>query len=126
QTADGNYIMLGSTTSFGSGAGDIFLLKADSLGNLLWAKAYGGTVGETGNGLQITSDGGYIIVGTTSSFGGGANDVYLIKTDSSGNLLWPKAYGGAGQEKGVSVKQTIDGGFVIGAITNGFGAGNYD
>ncbi len=85
QTSDGGYMLAGITQSFGSGGAEGYLVKTDSVGNFSWSKAYGGaTVEITYFGMQ-TNDGGYITAGSTTSFGSGSVDVYLVKTDASGN-----------------------------------------
>jgi hypothetical protein len=126
QTTDGGYAVLGFATGFGAGSYDIFLLKTDTNGNVIWTKTYGGTNVEDGREVHQTSDGGFIIVGSTNSFGAGGFDVYLIKTDSIGNVAWTKTYGGLGDDCGYSVKQTFDGGYILGGYTMSFGAGNSD
>jgi len=79
----------------------------------LWTKTYGGVQAEDGYSVQQTTDGGFIITGFTYSYGAGANDVYLIKTNADGDTLWTKTYGGYGVDEGRSVQQTSDGGFII-------------
>jgi len=111
QTTDGGYIIVGFTDSFGNGR-QVYLIKTDSFGDTLWTKTYGDTLTEYGYAVQQTTDGGYIIVGLTNSFGNG-NQVYLIKTDSLGDTLWTKTYGGPGRDRGFSVQQTADGGYII-------------
>jgi len=126
QTSDGGYIIAGSTGSFGAGSSDVYLVKTDSSGKLLWQKTYGGVNSDGGYSVQQTSDGGYVIVGDTWSFGAGGDDVYLVKTDASGDQLWQMTYGGTGDDFGYSIQQTSDGGYVIAGWTNLFGAGGYD
>jgi hypothetical protein len=126
QTSDGGYIIAGHTWSSSTGSDDVYLIKTDPSGDTLWTKTYGGTHGDYGYSVQKTSDGGYTIAGETYSFGAGLNDVYLIKTDPSGDTLWTKTYGGTGYDYGWSVQQTSDGGYIIAGGTHSFGAGNAD
>lgn len=126
QTNDGGYILCGTAESYGAGGSDIYLIKTDTIGDLVWTKTYGGTVGEEGNSVQQTSDGGYIVAGYTYSFGAGNSDIYLIRTDANGDTLWSKTYGGTNADLGFSVRQTTDGGFIISGNTLSFGAGNGD
>jgi len=126
QTSDGGYIVAGVTGSFGAGGYDVFLLKTDASGNLQWAKTFGGSSDDAALSVQQTSDGGYIVAGYTSSFGAGYDDVFLLKTDSSGNLQWAKTFGGDTTDYAWSVQQTSDGGYIVAGGTYSFGAGNYD
>lgn len=113
QTPDGGYLVLGTTESYGSGESDVYLVKTTYNGIPEWQKTYGGVGNETGNSIQFTQDGGYIIVGSTDSFGSGGVDVYLIKTDASGNKEWSTTFGGEGNDPGYWGEQTSDGGFII-------------
>jgi hypothetical protein len=126
QTSDGGYIVAGTTYSFGAGEWDIFLIKTDAKGNIQWAKAYGGKGSEQASSVQQTSDGGYIVAGYTTSFGAGKGDVFLIKTDANGNIIWAKTYGGKGDNSVSSVQQTSDGGYIVVGTTGSFRGGDTD
>jgi hypothetical protein len=120
QTSDGGYIVAGHTSSFGAGYYDIFLIKTDANGNVIWAKTYGGTYSDYAYSVQQTSDGGYIVAGTTRSFGAYGYNIFLIKTDASGNIQWAKTYGGTDGDEDYSVRQTSDGGYILAGGTWSF------
>jgi hypothetical protein len=126
QTSDGGFIIAGETTSFGAGGYDVYLIKTDSSGNSIWQKTFGGSKDDHGYSVQQTSDGGYIIAGYTNSFGSGKSDIYIVKTDSAGNLLWQKTIGGTNYDEGWSIQQTSDGGFIIAGDSYSYGTGGFD
>jgi predicted secreted protein len=115
QTSDQGYAIIGRTNSFGAGGNDIWLVRTDGAGNMQWNKTYGGTASELGVMLALTSEGGFAISGYTNSFGLASIDVWLIKTDATGNMLWNRTYGGPYTDVGWSMIQTNDGGFAIAA-----------
>ncbi|MFQ5906313.1 MAG: T9SS type A sorting domain-containing protein [bacterium] len=125
QTPDGGYVIAGCTESSGAGGFDVHLIKIDSLGDMLWEKTYGGSSDDLGYSVRQTTDGGYIVVGETQSFGAGWEDVYLVKTDAFGDTLWQKTCGGASHDMGYSVEQTLDGGYIVVGASRSFAAGWY-
>jgi hypothetical protein len=126
QTSDGGYIVAGATYSFGAGACDFWLIKTDSLGDTAWTRAYGGTGVELGNSVRPTADGGYVVAGYTESFGSGDGDVWLIRTDSLGDTVWTRTYGGVSWDDCYSVRQTSDLGYILVGLTESYGAGHTD
>jgi hypothetical protein len=126
QTADDGFIIAGSTHSYGAGLDDVYLVKTDADGDTIWTRTYGGSTIDEGWSVQQTADSGYIIAGCTKSFGAGWYDVYVIKTDSRGDTLWTRTYGGASDEGGYSIRQTADGGYIVAGETQSFGSGGTD
>ncbi|UCG43721.1 MAG: hypothetical protein JSU73_03645 [candidate division WOR-3 bacterium] len=126
QTADGGYVIVGQTHSFGAGATDAYLVKTNASGDTMWTRTFGGSDYDEGSSVAQTADGGYIIAGNTQSFGAGDRDVWVIKTDGNGDSLWTRTLGGAGDEYGLAVGCTVDSGHIVAGYTNSFGAGGYD
>jgi hypothetical protein len=126
QTTDSGYVVAGLTASSGADSQDVFLIKTNANGDTLWTRMYGGPGKDEGMSVQQTRDGGYIVTGETRSFGAGDYDVYLIKTDTHGDTMWTRTFGGAAWDDGLSVQQTMDGGYVVAGMTESFGAGARD
>jgi hypothetical protein len=127
ETGDGNYVITGQYCNpSDEGNWDVWLIKLDPDGNTIWERTYGGPWDSRGNSVQQTADGGYIIVGYTDSYGAGGYDVYLIKTDSFGDTIWTKTYGGNNIDQGMDVHITSDCGYIIAGATDSYGAGSHD
>ena len=121
-TSDGGGVVVGYTESFGVGYRDVWVLKLDNQGNISWQKRYGGTGLDAAYSILQNTDGSYIVQGYTGSYGAGDFDILLLKLDSNGNIIWQKAYGGPNFERGYSIKQTLDNGYVIAGYTGTDGA----
>jgi hypothetical protein len=116
EAAGGGYALVGTTQSYGSGSGDIYLVRTDDRGDLLWEKTFGGQGYEEGRALVQTPDDGYIIAGMTESLGNGSGDIYLIKTDRQGEMEWDRAYGGPYNDLAISIEPADDGGYIIAGL----------
>ena len=123
-TSDGGFVLTGYTKSYGKG-GDAWLIKTDAKGNKQWSKTFGGKDSDWVVSVKKTSDDGYILAGTTESFGAGKNDAWLVKTDANGNNQWERTFGGAEDDMISSLQKTSDGGFILTGDTVSYG-GSYD
>ncbi|MFA5033661.1 MAG: hypothetical protein WC614_11665 [bacterium] len=129
QTEDSNFIIAGSTNSFGAGKSDIYVIKVDLNGDTIWTKTYGGISNDYGEYICPTADNGFIITGYTGYTrytDYDSTDVCLIKIDGNGDTLWTRTYGGTGDDEGYSVQPISGGtdGFIIAGWTKSFGAGS--
>ncbi len=122
QTSDGKYALAGSTNNSVS---DFWLARTDSLGNMQWNRTYSGTGDSYAESLIQTSNEGYAIIGNTELNSSipvaGGFDIWVVKTDSEGNLQWNQTYGGSGYDEGRLIIQTEDGGYTIFAHLHGHG-----
>jgi hypothetical protein len=121
QTPDGGYILSGQTNDSSAGGYDVWLMKTDSMGNTIWQRIYGGLGNDIFAHVQLCPDGGYIVAATTTSYGAGGEDIWLLKTNAQGDSLWSKSFGGTSDDETHSVRSLPDGGFVIGAHTASYG-----
>lgn len=133
QTTDGGYIAAGYSNG-PLGGYDYHIVKLNSSGTTQWQKYYGGTSSDTAEEIQQTTDGGYIVVGTTDSSNtdvtqnNGSSDYWVLKLNNLGELQWQKALGGSTFDYGKSVQQTTDGGYIVcGYVvsTDGLVTGNH-
>ncbi|MBL7806604.1 MAG: T9SS type A sorting domain-containing protein [Saprospiraceae bacterium] len=124
ETEDGSFVVFGHITNDGGdvsthyGGYDWWLIKIDATGDLVWEKTYGGSKDDFSRSIFQTSDGGFVMAGSTNSKDGdvqdndGGVDFLLIRIDSSGNILWQKTLGGTMGERAYSISGTADGGYV--------------
>jgi WD40 repeat protein len=113
---DGGYFIVGTTNlEFEpEQKGDVYLLRLDAAGEVLWEETYGGEDYDAGQAIAWAGDGNLLIVGVTTSFDTEGIDVYLLKVDPDGNELWSKTYGGPLDEFVGAIGPTEDGGFILG------------
>lgn len=123
---DGGFLVSGDSKENAGNGRDAMLIRLDAEGNEQWTKYYGGTGGETASSVTIAADGNYLFVGSTTSHNSEDFDIYIVKTDNSGNELWNKTVGGVNWDEASSVKSTTDGGFIISGYTLNQGAGAKD
>ncbi|REJ80828.1 MAG: T9SS C-terminal target domain-containing protein [Bacteroidetes bacterium] len=126
QLPDSGYIMVGKTDTYSNGQSDIWVVRTDANGNVMWTKSYGGAQFEFGNMIKLTSDGGFIIAGFTNTIGAGGNDAWLIKTDHLGNVIWDRTFGDSGLQEFEAVIQTSDGGYAALGVDQGPNSQWYD
>jgi len=126
QTTDGGFIVAGRTESFGAGVYDAWVIKLDRDGDVLWQKTHGGIYNDTASSIQQTQDGGYIMAGYIGHWSPDQHpDLWLLKLDPIGAVQWEKTYGGERNEHASSIKQTLDGGYIVAGHTATFGPDIY-
>ncbi len=125
QKSDSGYIILGNKSSF-VGNTDVYIVRTNNTGNIVWDKAYGGSEVNWADDIKPTADGGYIITGYMNIPDNNDYNIMLLKTDSGGNTEWLKNYGGSNWDLGHSVVETADSGFIVAGETYSFGNGNND
>jgi uncharacterized delta-60 repeat protein len=117
QTAEGGYIVAGVTKSFGAGKYDFWIIKLFSSGDVDWQRTYGGLEDDLAESIQQTADGGYIVAGSTKSFGIGGRDFLVLKLFSSGDIDWQRTYGGIEDDNAYCIQPTVDGGYIVAGET---------
>ena len=127
EATDGGYVMAGTTKSSDGDIidktgddRDVWVVKTDANGTILWSKTYGGTDEDEASSIAKTTDGGYIVSGFTRSNDGditssnaGFNDLWVLKLSNNGTLLWENTYGYKGNDRAFNIKQLSDGGYLM-------------
>ena len=128
QNTDGGYLIGGTSLYPGQLGSDIWLIKTDLNGDSIWTKRFGysDSLEENCSDVINTNDGGYIIAGNTAGFTSPLSDVWIIKTNSFGDTLWSKYYGGSSFDWCTDIQQTADGGIIVTGFTDSFGSGGTD
>ena len=126
QLPDNGFVICGRQITFpgGNQSSDGLLLRTDAAGNLLWSKLYGDSLLDELTALQLLADGGYIVTGSTSTFGQGGYDILLMKSDNNGNLVWSKTFGGNKTEAAYDIHINPDSSFFLSGYTESYGSGN--
>lgn len=125
KTVDGGYVITGNTFSNDTdvvdnkGESDIWLIKINDEGGLVWQKTFGGSAFDAAESVTLSKDGGFIIIGNSksndkdASDNAGENDIWLIKTDSEGNMVWQKTFGGTNLDFGFDAIETDNNGILL-------------
>ncbi len=124
ETTDQGFICTGQAVNFSTGTHDLLLMKTDSAGTPLWSRFFN-LHNNFGNAIAQTADGGFIITGSTELSSANGNDVCLLKTNSQGDTLWTRAFGGDGDDAGTGVQQVNASEYVLVGLTGSFGGGYY-
>jgi hypothetical protein len=125
-TLDGNYIIAGSTIGDNKGTTDAYLVKLDSMGNILWQKLIGGIGNEVAKSIIQLADSGFVFTGFTNSYGVGGYDAYIVRTDKSGSVIWQKTFGGTNWDFANDLVLSSDGSLIVVGYTESFGLGKKD
>lgn len=124
QSQDGTYLVLGQTNSAGNGGDDIILIKTDQRGNELWRRTYGGPMNDRGFSISDLNDGGYVITGRSERVEGEGANVYVLRIDAAGSVIWEKFFGGENVDVGESVIETANGEIIVVGHTRSFATPN--
>ena len=124
--ADGGFVVAGWTEPKGTSDRDAWIFRLDRTGGLLWEKTFGGAEHENATSIVALPDGGFVVAGFTASKGAGESDVWVLRLDKTGELLWEKTFGGPDKDVAASIIALTDGGFVVVGPTKSKGAGSWD
>jgi len=123
---DGGFLLAGRSNAVGAGEDDMLVYRIDAAGTVLWQKTYGGAADEVCESVQATSDGGFVLAGTSDTYTHGGCDMLIFRVDAAGAKLWRKNYGGDADDVGHVVRQTADGGYILAGTTASYTSGSGD
>lgn len=128
ETNDGGYIVTGITQAYGAGKNDLWIIKTDNNGNMEWSETFGEKTDERCWCMDTTNDDGYIFCVTKNygGFSGSKDDVWIIKTDDKGNIIWSQIFSGPKEDRGYYISKTSDGGYIVAGRTESYGTGGSD
>jgi hypothetical protein len=122
----GDYIIAGATGSYGQGYYDAYVLAVSPQGDVLWEKTYGGVKDDRAYSICTTPNGDFIIGGTTESSGQGAVDMYVLRLNPIGDLIWSRSLGGALSDYCRGVSMDINGNFILSGYSYSYATGGSD
>ena len=125
-TIDGNYIIAGTTESYGLGNSDFWIIKINNKGKKLWKKTFGGRNSDIAYSIILSEHGGYVVIGSTESFGSGGKDFWIIKLNENGDIQWEKTFGGSDDDVPLSIAATTYGGYIVAGYTRSYAFGSKD
>ena len=126
ELADGGFMLAGYTRSFGQGGEDLYVLRLDAEGHLIWSRTYGGLLDDRVNGIWKRNSGNFLLYGSSNSAGTEDQDLLLVEIDSLGTLQWAKVYGGSGNENCFDLIENSANELFLTGFTTSAGAGNQD
>ncbi len=114
ETRDGNYVIAGYTRDERTGKNNAWVFQINRHGEMMWSRNYGGEDADEARSIVQTHDGGFAVAGFSFSEGRGKSDIWLLRLNAVGEIIWDKQYGGVGIEKAYSIAETADEGFLLG------------
>ena len=122
---DGGFILTG-TSGQSSTSRDVYLVRTDAQGELLWESRIGADADDVGHDVRQLVDGTFAVAGYTMNYGAERYDAMLLRVDENGEFVWRQLYGGYLEDRTISLDLTLDGGFLLGGYSQSYGNGNWD